>query len=182
MIFTLGVLAAGAAAVLWYVSAYNGLIGGRNAVDQAWSNVEVELKRRLDLIGNLVETVKGYATHEKQIFEDVARLRSGRLSNAEEANAAERATTQVLGRLLAVAEAYPELKADGQFRELQQQLAGTEDRIAERRQAYNATVNYYNNLCQSVPSNIPAGLHGFALKTFFDAPPEAEQAPRVSFS
>ncbi|HEV7733205.1 MAG TPA: LemA family protein [Candidatus Binatia bacterium] len=182
MAFTLGVLAIGALCVVWYLSTFNGLIGSRYAVDQSWANVEVELKRRVDLIANLVETTKGYAAHERHALAETTALRLGRVANATEANAAEPATTQLVARLLAVAEAYPELKADAQFRALQQELSGTENRIADRRQAYNATVNAYNTRCESAPSNIVAALHQFQLKTFFDAPPEADRLPRVSLS
>jgi LemA protein len=180
MTFTLGVLALGALSVAWYLSTFNALIGRRNAVDQSWANVEVELKRRADLIANLVEVTKGYAKHEKDVLAATAALRAGRVTNATEANAAEQATNRVVARLLAVAEAYPELRADAQFQTLQQELSGTENRIAERRQAYNATVNAYNTHCQSVPANVVAALHQFQLKTFFDAPPEADHVPRLS--
>ena len=183
MVFTIAVLALGAVGVLWYASTYNALIGARNATGQSWSDVEVELKRRMDLIGNLVETTKGYAQHEREVFEKVAALRgSARFGSAADANAAEGPTSQVLGRLMAVAESYPQLKADAQFQQLHTDLADTENRIAARREAYNQTVNRYANLAQSAPSNVVANLHRFEPKEFFEAPPEADAVPRVSFT
>lgn len=170
----------------WYAGTYNGLVGARNGAEQSWANVEVELKRRLDLIGNLVETVKGYATHERETLEKVIAARgqgaSAQGSGPAAANAAEGAITNALRGLLAVVENYPQLKADANFRELQSQLTETEDRIATRRNAYNGTANIYKNLCQQFPSVIVANLHAFQPMPFFDVPDElVAEAPKVKF-
>jgi LemA protein len=181
MIFTTAVVVLGAVVALWYLSTYNGLVGARNATDQSWSNVDVELKRRFDLIANLVETTKGYAQHENQVLAHIAALRGGTggFTSAATANATEQETKQLVGRLLAVAEAYPDLKASEQFQSLHHDLADTENRIAERREAYNQTVNLYRTLCQSVPSNVVAEVHRFEPREFFRAPDEVASAPRV---
>ena len=162
---------------------YNGLVTARNKVKNAWAQIDVQLNRRADLIPNLVETVKGYAGHEKTVFEDVTAARAG-LMNAngvKEINEANNQLSETLKTLFAVAENYPELKANENFKELQAQLSQTEDKIAYSRQFYNDTVLMYNNKCQTFPSNIIANLFGFKEADFFEAAGEARSVPKVEF-
>jgi len=168
---------------LLLVGLYNRLVRLRNRVDNAWAQVEVQLKRRWDLIPNLVETVKGYAAHERETFEAVtaARTRAQQAQGPAEQGAAEGILGQALGRLFAVAEAYPQLQADENFRQLQEELATTENRIAVSRQVYNDTVLTYNNAIQTVPGVLFAGPFGFTRKDFFEVEDEAREAPRVAF-
>lgn len=185
MIATLIAIALTIAFFGWYLLAFNSLIAGRNRVDFAWSNVEVELTRRLDLIGNLVETVKGYATHEKATLENViaARNAAAHIKGPEDASASQGGIAKAVASLFAVVEAYPQLKADENFRRLHAELVVTEDRIAERRGGYNAAVNEYRNQCEAFPSNIVAGLHDFPAKSFFDVPDDdVRTAPRVALT
>ena len=163
---------------------YNRLVSLRNRVENAWAQVDVQLKRRYDLIPNLVETVKGYAAHERETFEAVtaARTRAQAAQGPAEQGAAEGILGQALGRLFAVAEAYPELQADENFRQLQEELAQTENRIAVSRQVYNDTVLTYNNAIQTVPGLVVAGPFGFAKRDFFEAEETQREAPRVTFS
>ncbi len=165
------------------IGIYNGLVRLRNRTDNAWAQVDVQLKRRYDLIPNLVETVKGYATHEQSTFEQVveARNRAAAAGTVEEQAQAENLLTGALRQLFALAEAYPDLKASQNFSELQTQLAETENKIAVSRQIYNDSVLTFNNKVQTVPSNMVAAMTGFTAKPFFDAPDEAEQAPEVRF-
>ena len=176
----LGVLAL---LVVALVLLYNNLVRLRNRVDNAWAQVDVQLRRRYDLIPNLVETVKGYAAHERGTFEAVteARTRAQAASTVQEQAGAENMLSQALGRLFAVAEAYPELQADENFRELQEELAETENRIAVSRQVYNDTVLTYNNAIQTVPGLLVAGPLGFAKRDFFEAEDAVREAPRVTF-
>jgi LemA protein len=169
--------------VVALVLLYNRLVTLRNRVENAWAQVDVQLRRRYDLIPNLVETVKGYAAHERETFEAVtqARARAQAAQGPAEQSAAEGLLGQALGRLLAVAEAYPELQADENFRQLQDELAETENRIAVSRQVYNDTVLTYNNAIQTVPGLLVAGPFGFARKEFFELEGEAREAPRVAF-
>jgi LemA protein len=162
---------------------YNGLVKLRNRVQNAWGQVEVQLKRRYDLIPNLVETVKGYATHEKDTFEQVTKARAGAqaASGPAEQAGAENFLTAALRQLFAVAEDYPELKASANFASLQADLAETENKIAVSRQIYNDTVLTYNNKVQQVPTNFVAAMTGFTAKEFFEAGPEAQEAPQVDF-
>jgi len=171
------------ALLLFGVMIYNRLVQGRNRVDNAWGQVQVQLKRRYDLIPNLVETVKGYAAHEQQTFERVTQARNAAASagGPAEAAQAEGFLTQALRQLFAVAEAYPELRASENFQQLQAELAETENKIAVSRQIYNDTVLSYNNTVQQVPTNLVAGAFGFTIREFFEAGPEAEQAPTVDF-
>lgn len=165
------------------VAIYNGLVGARNRVDNAWAQVDVQLKRRYDLIPNLVETVKGYASHEQQTFERVTQARSAAQSAQGPAQQAEAENflTSALRQLFAVAEAYPELRASENFQGLQAELSETENRIAVSRQIYNDTVLTYNNRVQQVPTNIVASLFGFGEREFFEAGEAADQAPAVEF-
>ncbi|MBP5784105.1 MAG: LemA family protein [Methanobrevibacter sp.] len=165
------------------VAIYNGLVTARNKVKNAWAQIDVHLNRRADLIPNLVETVKGYAAHESSVFEDVTAARAG-LMNAngvKEIGEANNQLSNTLKTLFAVAENYPELKANENFKELQAQLAESEDKIAYSRQFYNDTVMMYNNKCQTFPSNIFAGMFGFKEADFFEAAGEARSVPKVEF-
>lgn len=175
----------GAAVVvaLFIIVVYNGLVRSRNRVDNAWGQVEVQLKRRYDLIPNLVETVKGYAAHEKDTFEQVTQARSmaQSASGPAEQAGAENFLTAALRQLFAVAEAYPELRASENFASLQADLADTENKIAVSRQIYNDTVLTYNNQVQQVPTNLVAAVTGFDTREFFEGGPEAQEAPSVTF-
>src|SRR5690242_20375186 len=170
--------------VLWAVSVYNGLIKLRNLVQEAWRQIDVELTRRHDLIGNLVETVKGYAAHERGTLEDVVKARSAAMapgqSPAQQAES-ENMLSQALGRLLAIVEAYPDLKANQNFLALQNELTATEDRIASARRYYNATVRDLNTKVETVPSNIIAGIFNVERAEYFEAVGEQREAPRVDF-
>ncbi len=163
---------------------YNRLVTLRNRVDNAWAQVEVQLKRRWDLIPNLVETVKGYAAHERETFEAVtaARTQAQRAGTPAEAAQAEGILGAALGRLFAVAEAYPELQADENFRQLQSELAETENKVATSRQVYNDTVLTYNNAVQTFPGLLVAGLFKFVVREFFEVEDAAQrEAPSVDF-
>ena len=170
--------------LLALVVLYNRFVRLRNRVDNAWAQIEVQLKRRWDLIPNLVETVKGYAAHERGTFEAVteARANAQRAQGPAETAAAEGILGQALGRLFAVAEAYPDLQADENFRQLQDELAGTENRIAVERQRYNETVQRYNVSIETFPRNIAASLFGFTRENaYISADPAAKQPPKVQF-
>ena len=162
---------------------YNGLVRLRNRTDNAWAQVDVQLKRRYDLIPNLVETVKGYAAHEQSTFEQVVEARNRALAagTVEEQAKADNFLTGALRQLFALAESYPDLKASQNFSELQAQLTETENKVAVSRQIYNDAVLTFNNRVQTVPSNLVAAMTGFTVKPFFDAPDAAEQAPEVRF-
>lgn len=166
------------------VAMYNGLIKLRNLVQEAWRQIDVELTRRHDLIGNLVETVKGYAAHERGTLEDVMKARSAAMapnqSPAQQAES-ENMLSQALGRLIAVAEAYPDLKANQNFMALQQELTATEDRIASARRYYNATVRELNTKVETVPTNFVAGMFGIKQAEYFEAVGEQREAPKVDF-
>lgn len=169
--------------VLLVAQAYNKLVKRRNRVDTAWSHVDVQLQRRLDLIPNLVATVKGYASHERETFERVTEARgaSNSASTPGEQAQADNFLTAALRQLFAVAEDYPDLRASENFRNLQNELSETEDKIAVSRQIYNDTVLSYNNTVQQIPTNIVANLTGFEAREFYDAGPGADEAPEVSF-
>ena len=164
---------------------YNSLVAKRNRSENAWAQVDVQLRRRYDLIPNLVETIKGYASHEQDTFNAVTQARSAaQQAEGPEAQAqAETALSGALGRLLAVAEAYPELRATENFQQLQVELGETENKIATARQVYNDTVLTYNNACQQVPTNIVAGIFGFRLREFFvvEGGDAAREPASVSF-
>ena len=162
---------------------YNYLVQARNKVDNAWAQVDVQLKRRYDLVPNLVETVRGYAGHERETLQAVveARQSAEAAEGPEQQAQAETVLTGALRRLFALAEAYPQLRAAPNFAELQTQLSDTEDRIAVARQIYNDTVLGYNNAVQSVPVNLVAGLMGFSARPYFAAGPDADEAPAVDF-
>lgn len=171
--------------VLWFIVTYNSLVSWRNRVKDGWSQIDVQLKRRNDLIPNLVETVKGYAGHEKQIFENVAKARAASLQaqGPAEAAKADNMLTTTLKSLFAVTENYPDLKANQNFLALQEELSSTENKISFARQFYNDTVAEYNTLIQKIPSNIVANIGGFKPEAFFQVDSAAERAvPKVSFS
>jgi LemA protein len=171
--------------VLWYLLTVNVLVKARNAVDQAWSHIEVELKRRLDLIQNLVEIAKGYARHERDTFTQVAALRTQArpFGDAATANRVQPDLTRTIGHIMVLAENYPQLRADQSFLNLQSELAETENRIAERRHSYNQTVNVYLNLLHAIPSNLVASLQQMPQRSFFDEPDASiEQPPAVTIS
>jgi len=171
-------------AAIFLVALYNRLVQQRNRVDNAWAQIEVQLKRRWDLIPNLVETVKGYAAHERETFEQVtaARARAQQARTPGETAEAESILGAALGRLLAVAEAYPELQADENFRQLQTELAETENRVAVSRQVYNDAVLTYNNTVQTFPGLVVAGPFGFTIREFFEVEEVAQrEAPVVDF-
>lgn len=155
---------------IMYAIMYNTLIGLKNRVHESWSDIDTELKRRYDLIPNLVAAVKGYAAHERGIFERVAELRSQAMAdNARPVQIdTEKQLTKALGQVLATVEGYPDLKADRQFRDLMHELSMTEDRIQAARRFYNANVRDYNIKIESFPSNIVAGMHHCKQETFFD--------------
>lgn len=165
------------------VGIYNRLVTQNEQIDAAWAQVQNVLQRRADLIPNLVETVKGYAAHEKEIFENVAAAR-GRLAGAttpKEAEAANAGLTSALGRLLAIAENYPNLKANENFIRLQDELAGTENRIAVERMRYNETVRTYNTSIKRFPTNLVAGFFHYLEREYFEAEKGAQEAPKVKF-
>jgi LemA protein len=170
---------------MWVVGLYNGLVGLRNQVKEAWAQVDVQLKRRFDLIPNLMETVKGYMNHERETLESVTQARAA-ISGAgglPERMQAESGLTAALGRLFAVAESYPDLKASTNFLSLQEELASTENKISFARQFYNQAVMKMNNKVQMFPSNIIAGMFNFKEEEFFEVEEEAQrEAPKVDFS
>ena len=170
--------------ILWAIAAYNGLVRLRNLVQEAWRQIDVELQRRHDLIPNLVETVKGYATHERSTLEAVTQARTVAAapgSSPAEQAAQENVLTQALGRLFAVAEAYPDLKANQNFMQLQQELTNTEDRIAAGRRFYNANVRTLNTRIETFPTMVVASMFGFRREEYFETEDAARQAPRVQF-
>jgi len=166
------------------IALYNRLVVLRNRVDNSWSQIDVQLRRRYDLIPNLVNTVKGYASHEAATFEKVTQARNMAINagTVAEQGAAENMLTGALKSLFAVAEAYPELKANTNFMQLQEELTGTESKIAYARQFYNDSVMSYNTAIQSFPANLLAGLFGFTQREYFEIElAEAKEAPQVSF-
>ena len=186
------VLVVAAAIAIYCVKVYNGLVAEQQGVEAAWSNVETQYQRRADLIPNLVSTVKGYATHEQQTLEDVVAARAAATSitldgsnmtpaQFEEYVEAQNKVTSALGRLIAVAENYPDLKANTSFLELQSQLEGTENRIAVARREYNDVVKQYNTRVVTFPRNIIASMFGFSQKEYFAAAEGASEAPKVEF-
>ncbi|MDD2203084.1 MAG: LemA family protein [Bacilli bacterium] len=169
--------------ILYVIGTYNGLVKFRNMVIDQWAQIDVQLKRRADLIPNLVETVKGYASHEQDTLDDVVKARNN-FKDAATPEAEMKASgelTQALGRLFAVAEAYPDLKANQNFLQLQGDLSGIEEKIAYARQFYNDSVLTYKNKLETFPSNIVAGMFNFEQKAFFETDEQDKVAPTVSF-
>jgi len=168
----------------YFWSLYNSLVNLKTRIEEAWSEIDVQLKRRADLIPNLVETVKGYAKHEKTVFSQVTKARSA-LMGAKSLNAKAQASdvlTSALGKLFAVAESYPQLKADETFVQLQKELSDTEDKVAYSRQYYNSVVNDYNVKIRTFPNTLFNELFGFSEKEFFGARDEEKKSVKVSFS
>lgn len=189
---TLVLVAVAVVAVLWGMSAYNGLVEQDESVSKAWSDVESQYQRRADLIPNLVNTVKGYAEHEENTFREITEARAKATSiqldptnltpeQLKEFQEAQNEVGGALGKLIAVAENYPELKANENFRELQTQLEGTENRIQKSRSDFNEAVQAYNVAVRRFPKNILANIFGFAQKSNFKADEGAEKAPKVEF-
>jgi LemA protein len=169
--------------ILFIIGVYNSLVGLRNQVDNAWSQIDVQLKRRHDLIPNLVETAKGYMKHERGTFEAITNARAQAMGakTVSEAAKAEGALGEALSKFMLVVENYPDLKANQNFLALQEELSSTENRIAFSRQAYNDQVLFFNNKIQMFPSNIVAGIFTFTKRDFFEAPAEEKAVPKVSF-
>jgi LemA protein len=172
-------------AVVVFMFLYNGLVRLRNRIDAAWSQIGVQLQRRHDLIPNLVETVKGYAAHERQTLDAVVQARNSAVQAQSAGPAAqaqaENVLTGALRQLFALAEAYPDLKANQNFLALQEELTTTEDRVAYARQFYNDAVLNYNTKIQSIPSNVIAGMFNFGPREFFEAEQGSAEVPRVQF-
>ena len=168
---------------LWLVFIFNSLITSRNRVDESWSDIEVQLKRRYDLIPNIVNTVKGYAKHESGVLESVTKARSQAMQagTAAEHAKAENMLSQTLKSLFAVAEQYPDLKASGNFHHLQTELVDAEDKIQAARRFYNGQVRDFNTKLQVFPTNMVGGALGFKAREFYDAPDAVNATPEVTF-
>jgi len=177
------VLAVLAAIVVWIIAVYNGLIKLKNRVDEAWSDIDVQLKRRYNLIPNLVSTVKGYATHERELFEKVTQARTAAMGaqTPGEKEKAENMLSGTLKSLFAVAENYPDLKANQNFLELQRELSDTENKIQASRRFYNGNVRDFNTKIQIFPNNIIAGMLKFAQREFFEAEGKEKENVKVEF-
>jgi len=181
----IGVLIIFGLLILFLVGMYNSLVVLRNRCDNGWAQIDVQLRRRYDLIPNLVETVKGYAKHEREVFEKVTQARTQAINagTVKDQGLAENQLAGALKTLFAVAENYPELKANQNFLMLQEELAGTESKVAYSRQFYNDSVMKYNTRLQTFPSNVMAGMFGFKGREYFlVAEPEAKGPVKVSFS
>ena len=189
---TIILIAAIAAVAMWAISAYNGMVKMDESVSTAWSNVENQYQRRTDLIPNLVNTVKGYASHEKETFEAVVSARSKATQmtvdadnltpeKLQEYQKAQGEIGAALGRLLAITENYPELKANENFKELQAQLEGTENRISVERRNFNEVARSYNTSIRTFPKSLLAGMFGFDKRPYFEAEEGANKAPEVKF-
>jgi LemA protein len=177
------IIAVAAIFVLWIVGAYNGLIRLRNQVENAWAQIDVQLKRRYDLIPNLVEAVKGYMKHEKELLENVTKARAAVMQapTLDKKAEASNQLSQTLKSLFAVAENYPKLRANENFMQLQEELTGTENKIAYSRQHYNDSVMMFNTRIEMFPTNIIAGMFNFAKKELFRAPEAEREAVKVKF-
>ena len=170
--------------LLYVAVTYNALVSLRNHIRDAWANVDTELKRRYDLIPNLVATVKGYAAHEREVLESVTQLRAQCMASQgrpEEQAVDENQLVAALQRMLAVVESYPQLKADQHFLKLQQELINTEDRIQAARRFFNGNVRDYRNKCQMFPSSLVAGVFGFEPQEYFSVPPSVREVPDTQF-
>ena len=168
---------------LWLILTYNGLISSRNRVDEAWSDIEVQLKRRYDLIPNIVNTVKGYASHEENVFSKVTEARASAMvaKSMKDHAKAENMLSETLKSLFAVAESYPQLQASQNFLQLQHELTDAEDKIQAARRFYNANTRDYNTKLEVFPTNLIAGTFGFTRREFFDAPDVELEKPEVKF-
>lgn len=183
MILLIVILVVVVAAALYAIVAYNGLVSLRNRIENAWAQIDVQLTRRYDLIPNLVETVKGYASHERETLDRVIQARNAGMaaSSPHEQAEAENQITGALKSLFALSEAYPDLKANQNFAQLQEELTGTEGRIAYARQFYNDTVYRYNTKIQSFPANVLANTFRFSEREYFQADDESRGPTQVSF-
>jgi LemA protein len=184
MTFGYGLMAAIAAAVVYGIYVYNALVGKKNTVAEGWSGIDVQLRRRADLIPNLIETVKGYAAHEDKLFRDIAELRAKSIAggSVSEQSQVGQAMSAALGRIFAIAEAYPELKADANFRDLQDKLSAIEDEIQMSRRYYNGAVRNLNTQIESFPSNLIANFFRFLKSEFFEiGDAAAREVPKVDF-
>ena len=192
LIAIIGLIVVVIIAVMWYQGAYNGMVKADENVKSAWGNVENQYQRRADLVPNLVATVKGYATHEETTLKEVIEARAKATQttidptklnedNMAQFQAAQGELSSALGRLLVSVEAYPDLKANQNFLDLQAQLEGTENRIATERTRFNEVAQEYNTLIRRFPNNIIAGMSGFAVKPYFKSEAGAEKAPEVKF-
>jgi LemA protein len=183
LILLLVIVGFGLLIAMWIYGTYNGLVNLDEETNKAYAQVDVVLQRRFDLIPNLVETVKGYATHEREVFTQVteARAKVGQATTPSSKIEAQNELTGALSRLLVVAEAYPQLKANQNFLALQDELAGTENRIAVERKRYNDVATEYNKKIRRVPGNMIAGMFGFQRHALLEAPSEAKVAPKVKF-
>ena len=183
MAWLIGIIIVVVILIIWYVTTYNSLINLRNRVKDQWAQVDVQLKRRADLIPNLVETVKGYAKHEKTTLDEVIKARntfvSAKTPEEEMKNSGE--LTQALNKLMMLSESYPDLKANENFNSLQNDLRDTEDKISTMRQFYNDTVLKYNNKVETIPSNIVANIAHFKKEVFFEIADADKETPKVSF-
>ena len=177
----LGIIAAIAA--IAFMGIYNGIVTKHETITAKWAQVENQLQRRNDLIPNLVNTVKGYAEHEESVYKDIADARAKLLAakSPDETIQAANQQSSALGRLLAVVENYPQLKANEQFNRLMDELSGTENRIAVERRRFNESARMYNTAIRSFPQSIVAGMRGFGPKAYFSADPSAQNAPKVEF-
>jgi len=175
-----GLVVLAVAVIGLYISYNNRIVTLANRIEEAWAQIDVQLQKRFDLVPNLVETVKGYASHEKEIFDNIAKARAGMVSGSRQARVeADNMLTQALGRLFAVAEAYPDLKAQANFKLLQEQLEGIENKIAYSRQYYNNSVLSFNNVVTTIPGVWFAG--GRKKHDFLEIPDEARAVPQVKF-
>jgi LemA protein len=184
VLIAVGIVVLLALSFLMYIrGTYNGLVAMDESVGAAWAQVENQLQRRFDLIPNYVETVKGYAAHEREVLTEVteARAKVGGAATVPEKIQANNQLSSALSRLLVVVERYPDLKASANFLRLQDELAGTENRIAVERRRFNEAVRAYNTTIRSFPANVIAGMFGFEKAVFFEAPPEAQTVPSVKF-
>lgn len=183
MIFLYIVLGIILVAILWYISVYNGLVNLKNRTQEAWSDIDVQLKRRYDLIPNLVETVKGYAKQEKDVFTEVTKARTAAMSAGSIADKAEKenALSQTLKSIFAVAESYPDLKSSANFLQLQGELTDTEDKIEAARRFYNGNVRDFNIMIQQFPNNMIAKQLGFKEFDLFEALAAEKEAVQVKF-
>lgn len=171
--------------LVYIILTYNTLVALRNHIRDSWSNIDTELKRRYELIPNLVATVKGYAAHEKEVFERVTQMRAqcmARHGAAHEQAVSENELADALKKLLAVVENYPQLKADRHFLELQRELVNTEDRIQAARRFFNGNVRDYRNKCETFPSSVIAGVFGFEKRDFFNVHSSVREVPEADFS
>jgi LemA protein len=181
----LAILGIGALVIIGYlISIYNTFATLKVKISEAWSQIDVQLKRRTDLIPNLIETVKGYASHEKEVFENVTQARAALMSaqTPTEVGEADKVLTASLGRLFAIAEAYPELKAQEGFVNLQNELSDTEDKVAYSRQFYNSVVRQFNEKIVVFPTNIVAGIFGYTPVDFFEVDEADKEPVKVDFS